>query len=111
MKTLLVVLAVGLLVGGAIGVAQAQSAGTASEAYHGSIGNNVSYPPNYNGFQDTNGFLPNAPAGGYVGYPPDYTNAPNTTGWVHNAPAGGYVGYPPDYTNAPNTTGWIHMHD
>jgi hypothetical protein len=110
MKRLFVVLAVGLLVGAGIGVAQAQSAGTPSGPYNGAIGNNVPYPPNYNGFRDTNGFIPN-PAGGYVGYPNDYTNPPNTSAWTHNAPVGGYTGYPTDYTNKPNTNGWIHLRD
>jgi hypothetical protein len=106
MKRLGVVLAVVLLVGWVVGMAQAQTAST--EPYHGSLGPAVSYPPDYNGIQSPKGFVSEGQAGGYVGYPPDYSNAPSTSGWAHET-SGGYVGYPPDYSNAPNTGGWIHM--
>jgi len=112
MKMLGVVLAVGLLIGGAMGMAQAQSAGTppaGTEAYHGSMGPAVSYPPAYYGNTNVNGWTHDEKAGGYVGYPPDYSTTPNTNGWIHGAKSGGYSGYPPDYSTTPNTNGWIHM--
>jgi hypothetical protein len=85
-KTLLVVLAVGLLVGAAVGMAQAQNAGAppgGMEAYHGYAGPAVSYPSDYNGFRNVDGWDHNIQAGGYAGYPTDYSNGPNTSGWIH----------------------------
>jgi hypothetical protein len=84
MKRLGVVLAVALLVGGTVGIAQAQSAATPPEsAYHGSLGPAASYPPDYYGIQGLKGFVSEGRAGGYVGYPPDYSNTPNSSGWIH----------------------------
>ncbi len=80
-QTVLVVLAVGVLVGGVAGVALAADKS------------------------------PDMTAPGYTGYPPEYYGSMNTTqsGWIHNMQGGGYVGYPPDYSNAPNDQGWTSM--
>lgn len=80
-KTVLAVLAVGVLVWGVAGVALA---GDKS---------------------------PDMTAPGYTGYPSEYYGSMNTTqsGWIHNMQGGGYVGYPPDYSNAPNDQGWTPM--
>lgn len=63
------VLAVGLLIAGAEGVALAG---------HGNV-----YVPDYNYPMDTTqpGWIHNIQGGGYVGYPPDYSTAPDNTGW------------------------------
>lgn len=72
-KTILVVLAVGLLVWGVEGIALADH-------------NN-----------------PTLAQTGRPGYDPDYYAPMDTTqpGWMHSIPSGGYVGYPPDYSNVP----------
>ena len=73
-KTVLAMLAVGLLVAGAEGVALAE---------HNK---------------------PNLDATGHPGYAPDYNYPMDTTqpGWMHDGQSGGYVGYPPDYSNVPD---------
>ena len=78
-KTVLAVLAVGLLVWGVEGVALADH-------------NN-----------------PNLAETGHPGVASDYNYPMDTSqsGWIHNMQGGGYVGYPPDYSNVPNDQGWI----
>jgi len=72
-KTVLAMLAVGVLVGGMAGVVLAADKS------------------------------PDMTAPGYTGYPPNYYGTMDTgkPGWEHNMTSGGYVGYPPDYSNAP----------
>ncbi|MBP1778925.1 MAG: hypothetical protein H6Q86_4936 [candidate division NC10 bacterium] len=80
-KTVLAMLAVGVLVGGMAGVVLAADKS------------------------------PDMTAPGYTGYPSEYYGAMDTTqsGWIHNMQGGGYVGYPPDYSNTPNDQGWTPM--
>ena len=95
-KTVLAMLAAGLLIGGVTGLALAQSA----SPYNGAGGPDVSYPPNYNGIQSLNGFTNEGQAGGYTGYPPDYSNAPNSNGWIHMGPNGVEMGAPSPTSHA-----------
>jgi hypothetical protein len=51
---------------------------------------------------------PNLGTTGQPGNAPDYNYPMDTTqpGWSHGIQGGGYVGYPPDYSNAPDNNGW-----
>jgi len=82
-RMFLAVLAAGLLVGAGADMAMAQT----TQAYHGSAGPAVSYPPDYYGIQSLKGFASEGQAGGYVGYPSDYSNTPSTNGWIHEGSA------------------------